>query len=72
MPLTETYGLGLAHAPQLDKTVVPCRHDQWHRGMEGNPVHTPVMTLEHEFHDGIRVTEHIGLIRIGAGDLILE
>lgn len=67
-----TYSLGLAHAPQLDKAVVTGGHDQGHSGVEGNPVHTAVVALENELDNGVGIAEHVGLVGIGASNLVLE
>lgn len=40
--------------------------------MERNPVHTPVVSLQNELYNGIGVSEHVRLVSIGTGHLILE
>ena len=40
--------------------------------MERDPVHSTVVALQHELHDSIGVSKHIGLIGVGARHLIFE
>lgn len=61
-----------AHPPELDQSIVTCRHNQRQCRVERHPVHTTVMTLQHKFHNGIRVAEHISLIGVCTCHLIFE
>jgi hypothetical protein len=40
--------------------------------VEGDPVDTTVVTLEHKLNHGVSVTEHVGLLLVRARDLILK
>ncbi|KAI7242228.1 hypothetical protein KC330_g80 [Hortaea werneckii] len=56
------------------ESVVASRDNEGQCGMEGNPVDTPVVSLEHKLYDGIGVAKHVGLRLTAAGDshLILK
>ena len=42
--------LVIVHPPELDLPVVGPGHDERHGGVEGGPVDTPVVTLQHMLH----------------------
>ena len=60
------------HPPQLDETVITRRDNQGQGGVEGHPVDTPIMTLQHELDNRISVSKHIGLVRVGPGHLVFK
>ena len=65
-------GLGVAHPPQLDQSVVAGRNNEGQGWVERDPVDTSVMALEDKLDNGIGVAKHVGLVGIGAGHLVLE
>ncbi len=42
--------LVVVHAPELDLPVVRPGYDERHAGVEGGPVHAPVVPLQHVLH----------------------
>jgi hypothetical protein len=64
--------LRFRHPPQLHKTVVSRGDDQWQSRMKRNPVHAPIVPLENEFDDRIRVSKHVCLVLVGACHLVFE
>mmetsp|Transcript_21251 Transcript_21251/g.54262 ORF Transcript_21251/g.54262 Transcript_21251/m.54262 type:complete len:230 (-) Transcript_21251:30-719(-) len=51
--------LGVVHSPELDQPVVGSGDDQRQRGVEGRPIDTPLVALQHVLDDGVRGAEHV-------------
>lgn len=64
--------LGLAHTPQFDLTIITTRDNQGQGGMECGPVDSAVVTLEDVLDDGVSVAKQIGLVRVGALNLLFK
>jgi hypothetical protein len=54
-------GLGFAHTPQLDLSIIRCRGEEWQSRVEGRPVNASVMTFEYILDDNIVGSEQLGL-----------
>jgi hypothetical protein len=52
-------GFGLGHTPDLDESVVACRHEEGEFWVEGDPVYTAVVTFEDIFYGGVRVAKDV-------------
>jgi hypothetical protein len=49
--------LVVVHAPELDLPVVRPGDDERHAGVEGGPVHAPVVPLQHVLHHRVSLCE---------------
>ena len=47
------------HAPQLDLAVIRARDNEGQRGVEGGPVDTPIVALQHILHNRIPAAEQV-------------
>ncbi len=64
--------LGVTHSPELDETVIASGDDERHCWVEGDPVHTAIVSLENKLDNGVGVAKHIGLVLVRSSDLVLE
>ena len=49
------------HAPELDLSVICARHNEGQGGVEGCPIHAPVMPFQHILHNRVAAPKEVSV-----------